>query len=194
MSDLIQTHQGIAYPWQCDHMGHMNVMWYVGKVDEATWQLVAHLGLTPSFLRQQQRGMAAVQQEITYRRELRAGDLITIASQVLEIREKVLRFSHDMRNVETDEVAATTTLTGVYLDTQLRTSRPFPPAVLERARALINASTSACGEKLGQRRACRQRSPAAEALLRHRSGDADHSQLMTQDGVYGVSPALCGFR
>lgn len=127
---------------QCDHMGHMNVMWYVGKFDEATWQLFAVLGMTPSFLREQQRGMAAVQQEISYQRELHAGDLITISSRVLEIREKVLRFAHEMRNLETGEIAATTTLTGVHLDTQLRKPCPFPPAVLERARELIKANTS----------------------------------------------------
>ena len=137
MSDLILTHRGVVYPWQCDHMGHMNVMWYVGKFDEATWQLFAVLGMTPSFLREQQRGMAAVQQEISYLRELHAGDLITIASRVLEIREKVLRFAHEMRNLETGEIAATTTLTGVYLDTQVRKSCPFPPIILEQVRKLI---------------------------------------------------------
>jgi acyl-CoA thioester hydrolase len=30
------TYRGTVYPWQCDHIGHMNVMWYVGKFDEAT--------------------------------------------------------------------------------------------------------------------------------------------------------------
>ena len=24
------TYRGIVYPWHCDHMGHKNVMWYVG--------------------------------------------------------------------------------------------------------------------------------------------------------------------
>ncbi len=142
MPELILTHRGVVYPWHCDHVGHMNVMWYVGKFDEATWQLFTILGMTPSFLREQQRGMAAVHQEITYQRELRAGDTITIASRVLEIREKVLRFYHEMRNLETGEVAATTTLTGVYLDTQLRKSCPFPPAILERVRQMIAESAT----------------------------------------------------
>ena len=31
------TYRGVVYPWDCDHMGHMNVMRYVGKFDEATW-------------------------------------------------------------------------------------------------------------------------------------------------------------
>ena len=42
------TYRGTVYPWHCDHVGHMNVMWYVGKFDEATWQLFSHLGLTNS--------------------------------------------------------------------------------------------------------------------------------------------------
>jgi len=31
------TYRGTVYPWQCDHVGHMNIMWYVGKFDEANW-------------------------------------------------------------------------------------------------------------------------------------------------------------
>jgi hypothetical protein len=56
------TYRGTVYPWQCDHVGHMNIMWYVGKFDEANWNLFARLGLTPSYLRASGRGMAAVQQ------------------------------------------------------------------------------------------------------------------------------------
>ena len=67
------TYRGTVYPWQCDHVGHMNIMWYVGKFDEANWNLFARLGLTPSYLRESGRGMAAVQQTITYKRELLAG-------------------------------------------------------------------------------------------------------------------------
>ena len=31
MSEWKTTYRGIVYPWHCDHMGHMNVMWYAGK-------------------------------------------------------------------------------------------------------------------------------------------------------------------
>jgi len=41
MPDGDPTYRGIVYPWHCDHMGHMNVMWYVAKFDEATWTLMA---------------------------------------------------------------------------------------------------------------------------------------------------------
>ena len=128
---------GVVYPWQCDHMGHMNVMWYTGKFDEATWHLLHQIGITPSYLRDKQRGMVAVQQDTSYKRELLAGDLITIRSGILEIREKVIRFRHEMLNTETHELVAVTTLTGVHLDTEIRKSCPLPPDILERARRFI---------------------------------------------------------
>jgi acyl-CoA thioester hydrolase len=81
--------------------------------------------------------MAAVRQNITYKRELRAGDVVSIRSGVLEIREKVIRFFHEMHNDETGEVAATAEMTGVHLDTVLRKSCQFPEEVSDRARALI---------------------------------------------------------
>ena len=49
------TYRGAVYPWHCDQMGHMNVMWYVGKFDEGTWNLFSRVGLTPSFFREHDR-------------------------------------------------------------------------------------------------------------------------------------------
>ena len=137
MSELI-TYRGAVYPWHCDHMGHMNVMWYVGKFDEATWQLFTMLGLTPAFLRDSGRGMAALEQNVAYKRELVAGDVISVRSAVVEIRDKVIRFSHEMRNDQTGEIAATTLLTAAHLDTAARKACAFPEDIRERARAMIH--------------------------------------------------------
>src|ERR1700757_3183971 len=120
------TYRGTVYPWHCDHMGHMNVMWYVGKFDEATWHLFHNLSLRPSRLSDEGAGMAAVEQHIEYKRELRAGDVITIRSTVLEVKEKSIRFAHEMTNDETGELAARTVIVGVYFDTSLRKARPLP--------------------------------------------------------------------
>ena len=136
---MIETYRGAVYPWHCDHMDHMNVSWYVGKFDEATWHLFAALGITPSFLRANRRGMAAVDQRIAYQRELHAGDIVAVRSGVLEVRDKVIRFVHEMRNDETQKVAAITVLTGVHMDTAARTSCPLPEAVLAKARAAMVA-------------------------------------------------------
>lgn len=100
MQELIQTYRGTVYPWHCDHMDHMNVMWYVSKFDEATWNLFAEAGLTPGYLRKNLRGMAGVQQNITYKRELRAGDVVAVRSGVIECRARVVRFRHEMMNLK----------------------------------------------------------------------------------------------
>jgi acyl-CoA thioester hydrolase len=123
------TYRGTVYPWQCDHVGHMNIMWYVGKFDEANWNMFARLGLTPSYLRQSGRGMAGVQLNISYKRELFAGDIVEIRSRLLELREKSIRFLHEMRNAETGEIVATCEITAVHLDRQAHKSMPFEDAI-----------------------------------------------------------------
>jgi len=128
------TYRGTVYPWHCDHVGHMNVMWYVGKFDEATWNFFARIGITPSYLRDSGRGMVAVQQNISYKRELLAGDIVEIRSFLLEVRDKAIRFVHEMRNGETGEVAATCELTGVHMDRKARKSVAFADPVREAAR------------------------------------------------------------
>ncbi len=136
-SNLSVTYRGVVYPWHCDHMGHMNVMWYVGKFDEATWHLLASVGLTPVYMRDNNRAMVAVEQHIAYRRELLAGDMVTIRSGILEMKEKAIRFFHEMSNNEKDEIAAVTVITGLHLDSQARKTVPFPADILERGRQMI---------------------------------------------------------
>jgi acyl-CoA thioester hydrolase len=137
------TYRGTVYPWQCDHVGHMNIMWYVGKFDEANWNFFARLGITPSYLRQSGRGMAGVQQNISYKRELFAGDIVEVRSSLLEIREKSIRFLHEMRNAETGEVVATCEITAVHRDREAHKSMPFPPATREIAAKHLASSEPA---------------------------------------------------
>ncbi len=141
MAEPIVTYRGTVYPWHCDHMGHMNVMWYVGKFDEATWQLLAALGAAPSRLRKEGFGLVAVEQHIEYKRELRAGDLLTVRSSILKAKEKSVRFHHEMTNDETGELAATTQIIGVCIDTTARKARPIPEDIRERIAAMLQSAT-----------------------------------------------------
>jgi acyl-CoA thioester hydrolase len=132
MADSILTYRGTIYPWHCDHMGHMNVMWYVGKFDEATWQLLGSFGLSAKRLHEGKIGLVAAEQRIEYKRELLAGDLIAIHSFIQEMREKALVFVHEMTNQGTQELAARTVLTGVCIDINTRRARPLPADIRER--------------------------------------------------------------
>jgi acyl-CoA thioester hydrolase len=151
MAEPILTYLGTIYPWHYDHMGHMNVMWYVGKFDEATWQLFASVGLPATRLRQEGIGLVAVEQRIEYKRELLAGDTISIRSTFQEVREKVLIFSHEMTNQETQELAARTFLTGVCIDLKTRKARPLPSDIRERIAAVSNPPSNSPAQRPNHR-------------------------------------------
>jgi acyl-CoA thioester hydrolase len=127
------TYRGTVYPWQCDHVGHMNVMWYTGKFDEASWQLFSKLGLTRARLRSEGAAMVAVEQRLEYKRELHAGDVVTIRSAVMEVKNKSIRMIHEMRNDDTGEVAAISVIVAVHLDATARRAQFLPRDVRDRA-------------------------------------------------------------
>ena len=51
----------------------------------------------------------------------------------MEIRDKSIRFVHEMRNGETGEIAAACEFVGVHMDRQARKSVPFAPAIRDVA-------------------------------------------------------------
>jgi acyl-CoA thioester hydrolase len=137
MTEMQITYRGVVHPWHCDIMGHMNVVWYVSKFDEASWQFASMLGLNNSYFTKNHMGIAALQQNITYKSEMVAGSTVTVRSGVLEMKEKVVRLVHEMQNDTTSEIAAVMVLTAVHFNTRKRKSCPFPKAILKRGRNLI---------------------------------------------------------
>jgi len=133
------TYRGTVYPWHCDHVGHMNNMWFAGKFDEASWNLLLQIGVTPSYLRESGCGMAAVEQHTTFKRELLAGDSVEVHTEIVEIRDRVIRFTHSMHNGETGEVAATCAITGVHIDMKLRRACPFPDLQRRMAQDMLGS-------------------------------------------------------
>jgi acyl-CoA thioester hydrolase len=139
MAQPILTYRGTVYPWHCDQVGHMNVMWYVGKFDEATWSLFHEVGLTSTYLRETNRGMAAVEQQIFYLRELHAGAVVSVRSTVNEVRDKLIVFTHEMTSDDTGQLAARTVLKAVHLDKSTRKSSEFEPGIRVMAESLVSS-------------------------------------------------------
>jgi acyl-CoA thioester hydrolase len=134
------NYRGVVYPWQCDHAGHMNIMWYVSKFDEANWSFFGRLGVTRSYMRTSDCGVAGVQQNLSYRREMFPGDLVEITTRLLQISERSVRFVHEMRDAATGESTATCEMTAAHLDRQTRRSTPWPPEFRAAAGRLLGAS------------------------------------------------------
>ena len=137
------THFGVVYPGETDHMGHLNVAYYVQKFDAATWNFFFNIGISPSMLRETTLGLAAVEQVLNYKKELMPGDVIEIRTKILELSEKKVRFRHEMIHRESGQVAATCDLLGVCFDREAHKSRAFPSEVLTKARAVLDAAQGA---------------------------------------------------
>ena len=143
----LETYRGVVYPWVIDHMGHMNVASYTARFDEATWHFLAKLGLTPGFQKRSGRGAVAADQKTQYKREVMAGTLLHITTELQDVGRKSIRFVHHMYDSENNEEVATTELVGVYFDTAARSSVEWPEMVREHAQALLIPSDSAHPER-----------------------------------------------
>ena len=137
MQDAKITYRGSVYPRDCDHMGHMNVAAYVEKFDNATWNLFTDHGLSRVYLKTEGIGLASVNQNITYKRELRAGDVITVRSDLLALAGKKIRFRSIMFNSETGEEVAEIENLAVCLDMSRRKACEFPMEIVYKARGSL---------------------------------------------------------
>lgn len=136
-AELPVTHRGAVMPWECDYMGHMNVTYYTAKFDQATWPFFAALGFTVRHMKAKGVGVGAVRYDVRYFHEMLSGDTLTVRTRLLEVRDKVIRYRHEMTADQSGHLAATAEVTAVHIDTAKRKSRPFAADVLANARALL---------------------------------------------------------
>jgi acyl-CoA thioester hydrolase len=63
--------------------------------------------------------------------------VVTVRTTILEVKDKSLRFTHEMVHDETHAVVARTTLKAVHMDTFARKSCAFAQEIVANARALV---------------------------------------------------------
>lgn len=130
--------RGTVYPGDCDHMGHMNVASYVRKFDEATWALWSSVGMTVGRMNHDQIGIAALESQITYTKELFPGDNFIVRSRFVWVKPKTARFHHrlyvlqDNGSTLNEVQASTCTYTVACLDRHAHMAQPWPEDVHAR--------------------------------------------------------------
>ncbi|MFY9309173.1 MAG: thioesterase family protein [Bacteroidia bacterium] len=126
----IETYRGVVYPWHCDFNDHMNVRYYMAMYDEATWQYLFYIGITPFYLKQECKAIVAAEQNMKYFEELHAGDLIYIRTGLIELKPKAIIMHHKMIKVETNNLVAEAKMVGIHIDKKTRLSVVFPEKVI----------------------------------------------------------------
>jgi acyl-CoA thioester hydrolase len=137
MSGWTETFRGVIYPWHCDHMGHMNVMYYVNFFDQAACHLISACGFQWTEMGDRDIGFADVKHVIEYRAEQKVGSPIIVESGILKRGRTSLAGAHRMTNAETGELAATMEVTTILFDLAARKSMPLPEDTWPKIDALL---------------------------------------------------------
>lgn len=128
------TFVGVAHPWMCDAMGHMNVRYYMAMFDDASFQL---LGRLTGVEKDKSLGWADVRHEIEYKHETAAGTLVTIRSHVTRIGRTSVTYRHILTGSLEGELHAEATTTSVRFDLTARKAIELDAGVRSRAEALL---------------------------------------------------------
>lgn len=137
MAKVVETWRGVAYPWFCDSMGHMNTQFYQMMFDGATFHF---LSLMASYraLAEEKRGWADVRYTTEYKHEVPAGALLILRSHLVRVGTKSVEFMHEMANVETDTLHATCVGVSVLFDLAARKALALDEAIRARCAALLD--------------------------------------------------------
>jgi len=122
-----ETARTVAYPWQCDSMGHFATQHYMKVFDDASYHLLGRLGFALCDVARTRRGWADVSHSIEYRSEVLAGDLLLVLSSVERIgRTSITYKSRLTRAGETEKNCAVLTGVAVHFDLERRVALELP--------------------------------------------------------------------
>tara|TARA_B100000676_G_scaffold292776_1_gene328787 strand:+ start:4423 stop:4872 length:450 start_codon:yes stop_codon:yes gene_type:complete len=142
LKELNIAYQGMFYPMETDHMGHANVRYYSRAFNEAAYFTFTTVGITPRYMRKNNRGMAAVTENFEYKREIMPGDLIQIRTCLINFTSKSLHVWGVMIDSCTEEICAINDQVCVSLDTQTRKSVPWTNDIFTRGQSLVRDKPS----------------------------------------------------
>ncbi|WP_137389197.1 acyl-CoA thioesterase [Rhodoligotrophos defluvii] len=120
----------------CDVMGHVNVRHYAAMFDDASFQLLGYLAGTGQET-ETGRGWADARFVMEYKRELSAGTLVTIRTQVTRIGRSSLTYRHEMSGTLDGALRAEAEVVTVRFDLSARAPTALEPEIRERAGALL---------------------------------------------------------
>jgi len=131
----IETYRGVAYPWQCDGMGHLNTQFYSALYDGASFHFLALLAPRPE-LEPASLGWADVRQLIEYKHEVRAGTLLVVETTLVRLGGKSVEYRHQLRDAQSRDLHSTSEQVTVLFDLAGRRAAPLSEAMRRRAEAM----------------------------------------------------------
>jgi acyl-CoA thioester hydrolase len=136
----IVTYMGIAHPWMCDAMGHLNTRHYAAMLDDAGFQLLALVsGVDGDTGR---LGWADAHLSIDFEKETTAGTPVLVRTMVEKVGTTSLTYRHALCGSVDGIVRVRARVVTVRFDLQARSKAPLGVEIVERIRALVAGDVS----------------------------------------------------
>lgn len=120
----VEVWRGGVNAWECDHMGHMNVRFYVARAMEGLAGFAAALGLGEAFGRRAASTLMVKEQHIRFMREARSPGALHMTAGVIEATDTEVRVLQLLFHSTTGELAASFQTVVAHVTVNER--RPFP--------------------------------------------------------------------
>ena len=120
-----------------DAMGHMNVRYYMAVFDNGGWKMLEAVGMDEAYYRENRAGGFGLRHFISYINEVHVGERVAVHSRLLGCSDTRIHFLHFMVNETRHTIAATLEGVGAHADLLARKITPYPPAVLQKIKALV---------------------------------------------------------
>ena len=131
------SYVGVAHPWMCDVMGHLNVRHYAAMFDDASFHLLGRVA-DPLEDAAGAKGWADVRCEIDFKAETLSGTLLTIRSHVEKVGTSSMTYVHVMTGTLDGLVHAQARIVSVRFDLAARQKLALDQIARARAETLIS--------------------------------------------------------
>jgi acyl-CoA thioester hydrolase len=111
-----------------DDNGHLNVRHYLGLFDDAEWVVYEQVDLGAEHANAGIGGIFALEQHLTYRREVAVGDEVSVHLRFLARTERLIHVASFLANHTRGEVAASMEALEGYVDLSTRRLTSIPAA------------------------------------------------------------------
>ncbi len=124
-------------PSEMNVLGRGALSHYIHRFSASGGHLMAAFGMTPAYMRAEQRGLSTFEFQLSVTAPLCVGDLVRVESALVHVGNSSLRLFHRMSNAHRGGEIATLEQSGVHLDREARRSVPLPDALRSKAVAML---------------------------------------------------------
>jgi acyl-CoA thioesterase FadM len=141
LEGFVDSGRDVVKPLEVNLVGESALSSYVHRFSAAGGHLMADIGFTPAYMRNERRGFSTFEFQLSFGSPLVPGTPVQVKSALLHVGSSSLHMCHQMHNGRTGEHAATLHQLGVHLDMNARRPAPLPEAIRAKAKERLAPST-----------------------------------------------------